>query len=171
MNRPGASSPMKVSNLVHTARMRIPVAALLMFAAFTAPALADSYANARFGYMLTYPAGVFTPQPEAENGDGRRFTAANDAAVLAVWGAYNAAGQSPTDIANDVAGNCTPAPPPYRLIRPTVVVVSCATADGVLYHKTYIRGDVLTSFELTYPAATKPRYDALVGKLVLTPAK
>ncbi|HUO88259.1 MAG TPA: hypothetical protein VMU08_03720 [Rhizomicrobium sp.] len=150
---------------------RKALAATLVSATALAPALADSYTNARFGYTLTYPAGVFAPQPEAENGDGRHFTALHGAADLAVWGAYNALDQSASDIANGVASNCAPAPQPYRLIKPTVVVVSCSTANGILYHKTYIRGDVLTSFELTYPASDKVRWDAVAGKLRLTPAK
>jgi hypothetical protein len=151
--------------------MRTVAVTLLIFTALTTPALADSYGNARFGYTIDYPAGLFAPQPEAENGDGRHFTALHGGADLAVWGGYNANDQSPDDIATTAAGDCVSAPKPYRLVKPTVVVVSCATANGVLYHKTYIRGDVLTTFELTYPAAEKARWDAVVGKLTLTPAK
>ena len=113
---------------------------------------------------------MFAPQPEADNGDGRHFKALSGGADLAVWGAYNAADQSPDTIANGVASNCAPAPQPYRLIKPTVVVVSCPTASGILYHKTYIRGDVLTTFEFIYPASEKARWDAIVGTLKLTPA-
>jgi hypothetical protein len=146
-------------------------AALLFLAALTAPALADSYTNARFGYTLTYPGGLFAPQPESDNGDGRHFTALHGGADLAVWGGYNANDQSASDIAEVAASNCLPAPQPYRLVKPTVVVVSCRAADGVVYHKTYIRADVLTTFELTYPASERARWDAVVGKLALTPAK
>ena len=46
----------------HSTRMRTLAAALLCLAALTAPALADSYTNARFGYTLTYPGGLFAPQ-------------------------------------------------------------------------------------------------------------
>jgi hypothetical protein len=136
-----------------------------------APALADGYTNARFGYTLTYPARTFTPQPEPDNGDGRHLKALSGEADLAVWGAYNALNQSASDIANGVASNCAPAPQPYRLIKPTVVVVSCPTPGGILYHKTYIRGDVLTTFELTYPASQRARWDAVVGEITLAPAK
>ena len=38
--------------------------------AYIYDALADSYTNARFDYTLSYPTGLFAPQPEAENGDG-----------------------------------------------------------------------------------------------------
>ena len=139
--------------------------------AISAPALADGYTNARFGYTLTYPARMFTPLPEADNGDGRHLKALSGGADLAVWGAYNALNQSANDIANGVASNCAPSPQPYRLVKPTVVVVSCPPANGILYHKTYIRGDVLTTFELTYPASEKSLWDPVVGKITLVPAK
>src|SRR5258708_1624236 len=119
--------------------MRPIAAALIAVAALITPALADSYTNARFGYTLSYPAGLFAPQRESDNGDGRHFKALHGGADLAVWGGYNANDQSAGDIADGVASNCLPAPQPYRLVRPTVVVVSCPTADGVVYHKTYIR--------------------------------
>ena len=67
--------------------------------------------------------------------------------------------------------DCTGAAAPYKLVRPTVVVVSCTTMGGVAYRKTAIRGDVLISYELTYPTAQKARWDAVIGKLSLTPAK
>jgi hypothetical protein len=151
--------------------MRTAAASLASLAALTAPALADGYANARYGYTLDYPAGLFAPQPEAENGDGRHFKALSGGADLAVWGAYNAADQSANDIAAETTADCTGGAAPYRLVKPTVIVVSCQTADGIVYRKTYIRGDVLTSFELTYPASERTRWDALVSKLVLIPAK
>ena len=139
------------------------------FLAAAAPASAGDYTNSRFGYSITYPDGLFTPQPEAENGDGRHFLA--HGADLAVWGGYNALNQSPADIAGETLANCTGATAPYKLVKPTVVVVSCLTKGGVVYRKTYIRGDVLTSFELTYPAAERARWDAVIGTLRLSPAK
>ena len=133
------------------------------------PARAGDYTNSRFGYSITYPDGLFTPQPEAENGDGRHFLA--HGADLAVWGGYNALNESPGDIAGETLSKCAGTAAPYKLVKPTVVVVSCLTKDGVVYRKTYIRGDVLTSFELTYPAAERARWDAVIGTLRLSPAK
>ena len=154
---------------MHTAGMRIPAATAIAVVLLATPALAGDYTNSRFGYSITYPDGLFTPQPEAENGDGRHFLA-QGGADLAVWGGYNALDQSPADIAGETLANCTGAAAPYKLVKPTVVVVSCLTKDGVVYRKTYIRGDVLTSFELTYPAADRARWDAVIGKLSLAPA-
>jgi len=146
--------------------MLVTVATLCVLAS---PTLAADYTNSRFGYSITYPDGLFAPQPEAENGDGRHFTALHGGADLAVWGGYNALSETPNDIAGETMAQCTGTP--YKLVKPTVVVVSCATKDGVVYRKTYIRGDVLTSFELTYPASEKARWDAVIGKLTLAPAQ
>src|SRR5690348_10551026 len=99
--------------------MRILAATLFMALALALPARAGSYTNARFGYTLIYPNDRFTPQPEAENGDGRHFTARSGAADLAVWGAYNALEQTPDDIAAQTTTDCTATP--YRLVKPTVV--------------------------------------------------
>ncbi|MBL6854137.1 MAG: hypothetical protein ISS15_10870 [Alphaproteobacteria bacterium] len=151
--------------------MRTTLLIVAVLCAVATPALSASYTNDRFGYTLTYPDNTFAPQPEAENGDGRHFTALHGRADLAVWGGYNALNQSPSDIAGETAANCTSDAAPYRLVKPTVVVVSCLTRDGVVYRKTYIRGDTLTSFQLTYPASEKARWDAMIGKITLAPAK
>ncbi len=45
-----------------------------------------TYCNARYGYCIKYPAGL-TPQPEAQNGDGRIFTNKKGIEVLRVYGA------------------------------------------------------------------------------------
>jgi len=49
----------------------------------------DKYCNGRFGYCIEYMAGVFNPQPESDNGDGRIFTSSNDEETLRVYGALN----------------------------------------------------------------------------------
>lgn len=144
-------------------------ATLLGLVAFTAPAAADSYTNARYGYTIEYPPGVLAAQPEPDNGDGRHFTAPG--ADLAVWASYNALNQSAADIAREAAGDCLPRAQVYRLIKPTVVVVSCPTAKGILYRKTYLRGDILTSFEFTYATAGRARWNGVVARITLTPAK
>jgi len=148
--------------------MRNHAAAALCLALLTAPAWADSYGNARYGYLLDYPAGLFAPQPEADSGDGRHFTALKGGADLAVWANYNAQEDSPSAIADTAAGDCLASPAPYRVVRATLVVVSCRTAKGILYHKTLISDDLLATFELTYPQAERARWDAVVPRLKLT---
>jgi hypothetical protein len=98
--------------------MRMLAAVFLALATLTASACADSYENARFGYHLTYPTGLFAPQPESDNGDGRHFKARNGGADIAVWGAFNALEQSPSDIADEVAHDCASSTQPTGWSRP-----------------------------------------------------
>ena len=60
----------------------------LALASFAPPAY-KTYHNQRFGYRIDYPAD-FRPQPEADNGDGRRFTSPDGQAVLSAYAGYNA---------------------------------------------------------------------------------
>lgn len=53
-----------------------------------APPAYNTYHNARFGYRIDYPAD-FRPQPEAANGDGRRFVSPDGQTVLSAYAGYN----------------------------------------------------------------------------------
>ena len=53
------------------------------------------YHHTRFGYHIDYSAD-FTPQPEPDNGDGRRFVSADGQTVLTAYAAYNALDRGPT---------------------------------------------------------------------------
>jgi hypothetical protein len=124
-----------------------------------------TYANARFGYTIAYPANLFRAEPEAENGDGRKFRARHGAANFSVWAGYNALEQTPAEIAAEAGAACLHQPPVYRIVKAMLVAVSCETADGIFYRKTLIRGDVLTSFEMTYPASERARWDSVLAKI------
>jgi len=66
---------------------------LLISGAFALASLAPptykTYHNARFGYHIDYPADL-RPQPEPDNGDGRRFVSADGQTVLTAYAGYNA---------------------------------------------------------------------------------
>ena len=54
-----------------------------------APPAYKTYHNARFGYRIDYPAD-FQPQPEPDNGNGRRFLSADGQTVLTAYAGYHA---------------------------------------------------------------------------------
>ena len=58
-----------------------------LLAAFLAPPSYRTYHNDRFGYRVDYPAD-FKPQPEAANGDGRRFVSPDGQTVLTAYASY-----------------------------------------------------------------------------------
>jgi hypothetical protein len=59
-----------------------------------------TYTNARFGYSIEVPNDL-TAQPEAQNGDGRRFTGSY---VLTVYASNNILEQTPAQIMQGLAG-------------------------------------------------------------------
>ena len=128
-----------------------------------APAYPNTYVNARYGYSIAYPSDL-KPQPESENGDGRVFRSADGSVEARVWGAYNTSGQTPAELAGEAASDCTSAPS-YGRVAATFIAISCRAGANILYAKTLIRGDVLTAFQITYPAAAHARWDAVVTRM------
>ena len=141
----------------------------LAIASLAAPALAAgamaTYANARFGYSISYPAALFTAERESDNGDGRVFRARSGGAEIRVWGAYNAANATPVQLADEAQGDCLRKPASYRVAKPGLVAISCDTAQGVLYEKQLIHRDTITAVMITYPAAERSRWDPVVTQV------
>jgi hypothetical protein len=138
----------------------ILVVAVLSAALPAAAAPTHTYLNTRFGYSIAYPADL-KPEPESENGDGRVFHSADGLVEARVWGAYNAENDSVSKLADTAATDCT-SKPTYRRIARTFFAVSCRAGSKILYEKTLIHGDQLSTFEITYPAADHARWDAVV---------
>jgi len=134
-------------------------------AASAAPASLATYVNERFGYSVAYPQNTFLPQPEAGNGDGREFRARNGKAQFLVWASYNVLEETPAGYASEAEAKCIDHVAPYKVVRPTMVVVSCETADGIEYAKRLIVGDVLTNFVMSYPKAERTRWDPVVAAI------
>ncbi len=140
--------------------------ALVLLAATPAQAATDNtYVNQRFGYVIDWPAG-WVAEPEAENGDGRVFHPRGSKAVQAsAWGGYNSLEQTPAQMLAMNAEDCHGAPLAYRVVKPKLVAFSCRVGADVLYQKTLIRGDVVTSFRMTYPAAEAARWEPVVQRM------
>jgi hypothetical protein len=151
-----------------------PVLALAL-ANVAGPANAATYGNARFGYSVAYPADLLVPEPEAGNGDGRQFHARKGAAKMSVWGIYNALDQSPAEIAMDYERDCAAGKVSYSAVSKRLVAFSCITKAGqILYQKTLIKGDVLTTVRFEYPNSERSVWDPVVrqvaGSLAAAPA-
>lgn len=125
------------------------------------------YANPRYGTTVTFPGDVFSrPQPPSENGDGMSWMAA-DGGFLAVWGMFNALGQTPEEYADWENENQGPGyQVTYRRVAKDWVVLS-GYDDGKVFYKRFEFGadDVIHSLLITYPKARKGVYDRLVGPI------
>ena len=107
-----------------------------------------TYTNVRYGYAICYPSAVLRPQPEAANGDGRRF-ASRDGAELLVFGQWNPEDTELSDWATSEAriytgdrGRVT-----YRIARGNWIVLSGTDGNGFeFYTKTFKRSDEFVTF-------------------------
>lgn len=143
------------------------VVSVLAFLAPLTPANAATYTNVRYGYWLSYPADLMVAEREADAGDGRSFRARQGTATMAVWATWNlhdgAVDQSPEGVAREAASDCVRGPIPYRVVKPSLVAVSCITPRGhVIYQKTLINKEVLTSVRFEYPNSENARWDDVV---------
>jgi hypothetical protein len=126
----------------------------------------EAYVNARFGYSIAYPAALFVAEPEAENGDGRAFHARRGGARFLVWGGFNSLDQTPGDIAAQAEDSCRRRPAAYRVVKPRLIAVSCETRTGdIFYRKTLVDGDVLVSFQMTYPRRDRVLWDPVLARI------
>jgi hypothetical protein len=126
------------------------------------------YGNPRFQYDICYPKDLLTAQPEAENGDGRRFTGA-DGVSLAVWGSNNALSSSLKDEIDAAAkrlagpaGRVT-----YRAMHAGWAVVSGENGAGLFYDKIFYnrKADQFKQFEITYDKSQATLYNPIVSKI------
>jgi hypothetical protein len=124
--------------------------------ASTPDALSTSaYANARYGYVVDYPDRLLTPEPEAADGDGRVFSAKFGVGQVAVWGRYNATGDTPAQLLHaEEEDTCAVTPPTYEVSRRDWFAFSCETSEHeIVYQKMVIRDETIAVVEFTYPLA------------------
>jgi len=126
-----------------------------------------TYANARFGTTIDYPADLFAQHdPPPENGDGQAFRSRDGRARLAVWGAYNVDGDSPQAYVQQYVepdGGIS-----YRQITARHFVVSGLRNGDIFYQRCNFAaapGDVIDCFKATYPETDKAAMDAVVARL------
>ncbi len=134
--------------------------------AYVAPTSGTTYVNERYGYSMSYPAGLFVAEREADDGDGRKFHAKHGDADMLVFGSNSALGQTPSDMAADAAQTCGRQPVTYRVVKSGLVAISCVTDDHkIFYHKALIHGDVITTFEMNYPASEQARWNPVCASV------
>jgi hypothetical protein len=152
----------KIMSLVTTAAALVAVAG-----AHASELKWKKYANARFGFVLTYPATLIAGR-ETMNGDGREFHSADKEFSLAAFAHFFVPGsddsfdkrwQEELDTSDRATIN-------YKKKMPNWYVVSGVTKDGFeYYHKLYRKGSSWAAFHITYPHAKASKYDAWVAQI------
>lgn len=129
-----------------------------------------TYHNARFGYQLQYPANLVTPQPEAQNGDGRLFRSQGGSIRLLAYGSHNVAGRS-LDAEMRAAmtawkqrgGSVT-----YARWKGNWLAVSGYVGGDIFYQKTVRRGSTFATLVWRYPRDLRKPLDAAVNRSAAT---
>lgn len=125
----------------------------------------QTYRNERFGYTVSYPSSVFTPQPPSENGDGQTFLAADGKAKIVVYGTINDERFTPTQyrstILKEFAGYNEM---DYSPRGKTWFVLSGYRGDMIYYQKVMFScaDRVINALSVTFPRAEKKFYEGLI---------
>lgn len=135
----------------------------------------EQYCNGRFGYCLEYPA-FLTPQPEAQNGDGRLFTDKAGQERLRVYGAgnwtFNDEGRAitlPQLYRMELQGGRFPSKPArvvkYSVLKKDWFVLSGTIGGKIFYLKVLTKGDAFCYAVLRYPESDSVIYNTVSAKL------
>ena len=132
------------------------------------PAVAEeqwaTYSNPRYGATADYPADLFTvTDPPPENGDGQTFHTADGRAEFTIYGTNNIDGEPP-DIY--VSRHVSLADVSYKKVGSDFYAVSGKRAATIYYERcNFPNLDVLVCFYISYPAAEKAKWDAIVTRV------
>jgi len=134
-----------------------------------APPAYKAYHNARFGYRIDYPAD-FRPQPEADNGDGRRFLSADGQTVLTAYAGYNALDGGLAADRRIARQSWQEKHATLTLDQPTRTgyVLSGQVKGRIFYEKVVLKNNTLTTFLWEYPAGRKAVMDAVIQHTIQT---
>ena len=130
-----------------------------------------TYHNSRYDFSVSYPANIFTPQGESDNGDGQRFVSKDGRAemtasainnvleeTLADW--YGEASRSTTEHPNRVAT--------YKTMKANWFVVSGSEGERLFYQKTMLKNGVFKTFRIEYDRALKRKYDLVTARMAVS---
>jgi len=125
-----------------------------------------TYNNARFGYSISYPSDLLTPQGEADNGDGQVFS--GDGAEMRVFGSNSLLNETLRKEYNalleEKGGSVT-----YKVFKNTFFVISGKENGRIFYQKTMEDSDgAFITFMIEYDESKRRTYDAVVTKIVKT---
>jgi hypothetical protein len=125
----------------------------------------ETYRNDRFGYVLSYPSSVFTPQPPSEKGDGATFLSGDGRAKIVVYATVNDERFTPAQyrstILKQFAGYNEM---DYSPRGKTWFVLSGFRDDVIYYQKVMFScGErVINALSITFPRAEKKFYEGLI---------
>lgn len=123
----------------------------------------NTYANARFGYSIAYPANL-KPQGEAANGDGQIFTA--EGATLTVFGTNQLVNQTLKKEFDATLKEIGVENVSYKVYRKNFFIFSAKENGKIIYQKVIKKADgAFITFIFEYDEAKRNIYDKAVAKI------
>lgn len=124
-----------------------------------------TYQNKRYGYSLSYPSRVFTPQRTFEDAGGQVFVNANGSAKLVAYGALNDKKYTPAEYRKVILGEFQGYDQmDYSPQGKTWFVLSGYRGDTIYYQKVMFSCEnrLINAFSITFLRAEKKFYEGLV---------
>ena len=118
------------------------------------------YRNGQLGYSIRYPASLLKPIAN-HSGAGQAFASRSGHAGFRVFGAA-LGNRSPRQVADEAQRICPGARPDYRVVKPTLVAVSCRTGDHIVYQKSLLRDGLELTVRGEYPADERSVWDPVI---------
>lgn len=139
----------------------------------------DLYCNSRFKYCINYPSILLNPQPEAYNGDGRKFNDKKKRDILIVYGcrSVNIDTDQPlpfkqvykNELKLGVDGSSPTRKITYSKYTKTYFIITGTKGTDIFYQKTILlSGDndhSIANAILNYPASEKIIYNNVSKQL------
>jgi hypothetical protein len=130
-----------------------------------------SYRNARYGFMIAYPSGVFAPDPERESEEGRAVVSADGRARLLVGAFDNAEGTTLAQYREFLLKESYPgATLDYAPVKERWFVLSGTQSDKMFYERVTFTcgGRIINSWAMVYPLAERRVYDRIIERVAKT---
>src|SRR5262245_29890674 len=125
------------------------------------------YTNLRFGYAVSYPAGVLIPRGESDNSDGQIFRSGDGDAEMRVFGRYNVFDETiksafqKAAAGDDANGRVVT----YKVVKRDRYIVSGRQNGRIFYEKTMLKGDVFKTFMIEYDETANAKYDPITARV------
>jgi hypothetical protein len=127
-----------------------------------------TYYNSRFAFYISYPANVFTPQGESDNGDGQRFVSKDGRAEMTASGINNALDETLADWYAEASRSTAEHPHrvvTYKTMKANWFVVSGHEGERLFYQKTMLKNNIFKTFRIEYDRALKSKYDPITARM------
>jgi hypothetical protein len=125
------------------------------------------YTNAKFGYSISYPEGLFVPIPSESSDDGQTFRSPDKRALLRVLGRYIDPATTIERMfqADQKSGAEHNRQITYRVQRQNWFVISGLEGNKIFYQKSILTGNSVANMFVLYDETLNTIFDPIVDRV------